>query len=45
VACDERGGGASREMMMTETIAMETKTIKKTIPNLISAHPRAEKAP
>jgi hypothetical protein len=42
---DERGGGASRETMMTETMMMEKKTKKKLIPNLLSAHPRAEKAP
>jgi len=43
VAGDERGGGASRELMMTKTMTMENKTTKKTIPNLLSAHPRAEK--
>jgi hypothetical protein len=45
VAGDKRGGGASRETMMTETMTMEKKTTKKSIPNLLSAHPRAEKAP
>ena len=43
MASCEGGGGASREMMMTETMTMEKKTTKKTIPNLLSAHPRAEK--
>jgi hypothetical protein len=32
-------------MMMTETMKMEKKTTKKFIPNLLSAQPRAEKAP
>jgi hypothetical protein len=45
VAGDKRGGGASRETMMTETMTMEKKTTKKSIPNLLSAHPRVEKAP
>jgi hypothetical protein len=32
--------------MMMETMVMEKKTTKKSIPNLLSAHPtRAEKAP
>jgi hypothetical protein len=31
--------------MMTETMTIEKKTTKKSIPNLLSAHPRAEKAP
>jgi hypothetical protein len=42
---DERSGGALRETMMTEMMTMEKKTNKKLIPNLLSAHPRAEKAP
>jgi hypothetical protein len=34
------------EMMMTEMMMMEKKkTTKESIPNLLSAHPRAEKAP
>jgi hypothetical protein len=42
VAGDKRGGGASRETMMTETMTIEKKTTKKLIPNLLSAHPRAD---
>jgi len=45
VAGDERGGGASRETMMMETMTMEKKTTKQSIPNLLSAHPREEKTP
>jgi hypothetical protein len=33
------------EMTMTETTMMEKMTTKKSIPNLLSAHPRAVKAP
>jgi hypothetical protein len=32
-------------MMMIETMALEKETNKKSIPNLFSTHPRAEKAP
>jgi hypothetical protein len=32
-------------MTMAETTKMEKMTTKKSIPNLLSAHPRAEKAP
>jgi hypothetical protein len=31
--------------MMMEMMTMEKKTTKKLTPNLLSAHPRAEKAP
>ncbi len=42
-----RGKGAAQttEMTMAETTMMEKMTTKKSIPNLLSAHPRAEKAP
>jgi hypothetical protein len=43
----ERGKYAVQmmEMTTTEMTTMETMTTKKSIPNLLSAHPRAEKAP
>jgi hypothetical protein len=42
-----RGKGAAQttELAMTEMTTMEKMTTKKSIPNLLSAHPRAEKAP
>jgi hypothetical protein len=42
---DERGGGALRETIMMEMMTMEKKTTKKSIPNLLSADPRADMAP
>jgi hypothetical protein len=44
VARQERWRRIERETMMTETMTMEKKTTKKSIPNLLSVHPRAEKA-
>ena len=43
-ARQERWRRIERETMMTETMTMEKKTTKKSIPNLLSVHPRAEKA-
>ena len=43
VARQERWRRIERETMMTETMTMEKKTAKKSIPNLLSVHPRAEK--
>ena len=41
------GSGALREtmMMVMETMTMEKKTTKQSIPNLLFAYPRAEKTP
>jgi hypothetical protein len=44
-AQQERAETTMMETTMTETMTMEKKTTKKSIPNLISAHPRAEMAP
>jgi hypothetical protein len=44
-ARQERAEMTMTETMMTEMMTMEKKTTKKSIPNLLSAHPRAEKAP
>jgi hypothetical protein len=41
----EKGAVQTMEMTTTETTMMEKMTTEKSIPNLLSAHSRAEKAP